>query len=45
MVEKYNVLDMTLTAGGGEYDLQDGFGWSNGVAQRLLLESQENAGQ
>jgi len=30
-VEKYNVEDMTLEAGGGEYPLQDGFGWSNGV--------------
>lgn len=30
-VEKYNVEDMTLTAGGGEYPVQDGFGWSNGV--------------
>ena len=30
-VEKYNVEDMTLVAGGGEYPVQDGFGWSNGV--------------
>ncbi|WP_435654024.1 alpha,alpha-trehalase TreF [Cellulophaga baltica] len=30
-VEKYNVEDMTLDAGGGEYPVQDGFGWSNGV--------------
>ena len=30
-VEKYNVEDMTLEAGGGEYPVQDGFGWSNGV--------------
>ncbi len=30
-VEKYNVEDMTLQAGGGEYPVQDGFGWSNGV--------------
>ena len=30
-VEKYNVEDMTLKAGGGEYPVQDGFGWSNGV--------------
>jgi alpha,alpha-trehalase len=30
-VEKYNVEDMTLNAGGGEYPVQDGFGWSNGV--------------
>ena len=32
MMEKYNVEDVTLLSGGGEYDLQDGFGWTNGVA-------------
>lgn len=31
MVEKYNVEDISLEAGGGEYPVQDGFGWSNGV--------------
>jgi len=31
MMEKYNVMDTTTTAGGGEYPNQDGFGWSNGV--------------
>lgn len=31
MVEKYNVADLTKEGGGGEYPLQDGFGWSNGV--------------
>ncbi|MBT8190126.1 MAG: alpha,alpha-trehalase TreF [Bacteroidia bacterium] len=30
-VEKYNVEDLELEAGGGEYPVQDGFGWSNGV--------------
>ncbi len=30
-VEKYNVEDLSLEAGGGEYPVQDGFGWSNGV--------------
>ncbi len=30
-VEKYNVEDIGLTAGGGEYPVQDGFGWTNGV--------------
>lgn len=39
MVEKYNVLDMTLQAGGGEYPVQDGFGWSNGVMLKLLSEN------
>jgi len=38
MVEKYNVEDMSLEAGGGEYPVQDGFGWSNGVLLRLLTE-------
>lgn len=36
MMEKYNVLDLSLDAGGGEYPTQDGFGWSNGVVLRLL---------
>lgn len=38
MMEKYNVADLQLKAGGGEYPNQDGFGWSNGVALRLLGE-------
>lgn len=32
MTEKYDVVDITRPAGGGEYPTQDGFGWSNGVA-------------
>ncbi|MGB5848526.1 MAG: alpha,alpha-trehalase TreF [Ignavibacteriaceae bacterium] len=35
MFEKYNVEDLSLHGGGGEYDLQDGFGWTNGVAAAL----------
>lgn len=35
MMEKYNVLDTSLIAGGGEYPNQDGFGWTNGVALAL----------
>jgi len=31
MMEKYNVADITILAGGGEYPNQDGFGWTNGV--------------
>ncbi|MEM6726501.1 MAG: trehalase family glycosidase [Bacteroidota bacterium] len=31
MMEKYNVVDTSLIAGGGEYPNQDGFGWTNGV--------------
>ena len=40
MVEKYNVMDLTLEAGGGEYPVQDGFGWTNGVLLKLLVESE-----
>lgn len=36
MMEKYNVVDTSLLAGGGEYPLQDGFGWTNGVALKLM---------
>jgi alpha,alpha-trehalase len=36
MVEKYNVEDLELEAGGGEYPNQDGFGWTNGVFLKLL---------
>lgn len=35
MMEKYNVCDLTLKGGGGEYPLQDGFGWTNGIAFAL----------
>jgi len=31
MMEKYHVEDLNLDAGGGEYPVQDGFGWTNGV--------------
>lgn len=39
MVEKYNVINHTDSGGGGEYPLQDGFGWTNGVLSQLLQES------
>ncbi|MCB0530079.1 MAG: alpha,alpha-trehalase TreA [Saprospiraceae bacterium] len=35
MMEKYNVNDITLKAGGGEYPNQDGFGWTNGVYLKM----------
>ena len=35
MEEKYDVVDLSRRAGGGEYPTQDGFGWTNGVAQAL----------
>ncbi len=31
MLEKYNVIDSSKMGGGGEYPVQDGFGWTNGV--------------
>jgi alpha,alpha-trehalase len=38
LVEKYNVVDKGIMGGGGEYPLQDGFGWTNGVLAALLSE-------
>ncbi|RAJ27041.1 alpha,alpha-trehalase TreF [Pedobacter cryoconitis] len=36
LMEKYNVVDLQLKAGGGEYASQDGFGWTNGVLISLM---------
>lgn len=36
LMEKYNVVDTLLEAGGGEYPGQDGFGWTNGVLAALI---------
>ncbi|WP_081212112.1 alpha,alpha-trehalase TreF [Salegentibacter sediminis] len=38
MLEKYNVEDLSKESGGGEYPTQDGFGWTNGVYQKLSKE-------
>ncbi len=38
LVEKYNVLGGDGLGGGGEYLLQDGFGWTNGVYLALIEE-------
>ena len=38
MVEKYDVESDYGLGGGGEYPLQDGFGWTNGVLAALLAE-------
>jgi alpha,alpha-trehalase len=43
MMEKYDVLDLTRTAGGGEYPTQDGFGWTNGVALAFMGRTGEDA--
>ena len=36
LMEKYNVENVELEAGGGEYPGQDGFGWTNGVLLALI---------
>ncbi len=36
LTEKYNVVDLKLEGGGGEYPDQDGFGWTNGVLLALI---------
>ena len=41
MLEKYNVIDTSLVAGGGEYPTQDGFGWTNGVYLDLKKDSEK----
>ncbi len=38
LVEKYNLESGNGLGGGGEYPLQDGFGWTNGVLAALLAE-------
>ncbi|NCU31036.1 trehalase [Candidatus Saccharibacteria bacterium] len=35
MIEKYNVVKPGKLGGGGEYAVQDGFGWTNGVYAAL----------
>jgi alpha,alpha-trehalase len=37
MMEKYNVVDRSLAAGGGEYPNQNGFGWTNGVYLKMKM--------
>jgi alpha,alpha-trehalase len=36
LVEKYAVVITGRSGGGGEYPLQDGFGWTNGVMRKLI---------
>jgi alpha,alpha-trehalase len=36
LVEKYDVVTTGRSGGGGEYPLQDGFGWTNGVTRKLI---------
>ncbi|HET6806455.1 MAG TPA: alpha,alpha-trehalase TreF [Frateuria sp.] len=45
LVEKYVIThngEQAEGGGGGEYPLQDGFGWTNGVTRRLLHENPGN---
>lgn len=41
MTEKYDVVDPSRPAGGGEYPTQDGFGWTNGVALALVAQERQ----
>ena len=47
LVEKYALREVQAGAshggGGGEYPLQDGFGWTNGVTRALLAEHLDHA--
>ncbi|WNN47004.1 alpha,alpha-trehalase [Siccibacter colletis] len=36
LVEKYDISSTGTGGGGGEYPLQDGFGWTNGVTLKML---------
>lgn len=40
LMEKYDVEDLSHTAGGGEYPAQDGFGWTNGVYLKMKARFQ-----
>ena len=44
LLEKYDVETIGHAGGGGEYDVQDGFGWTNGVLLRLLRELVKHPG-
>ena len=41
MIEKYDVAHESRVGGGGEYPLQDGFGWTNGVYAALRDEDEK----
>jgi len=36
LMEKYNVCQPDLIAKGGEYSVQEGFGWTNGIALKFI---------
>lgn len=41
MMEKYNVQNIHIKAGGGEYPNQDGFGWTNGAYLAMMNRGTE----
>tara|TARA_R110001583_G_scaffold36618_1_gene120621 strand:- start:5352 stop:6902 length:1551 start_codon:yes stop_codon:yes gene_type:complete len=41
LMEKYNICQQSDKAEGGEYDVQEGFGWTNGVYQALAAIKDE----
>ena len=41
LLEKYDVISPGLAGKGGEYAVQDGFGWTNGIFLRLQRELRE----
>jgi len=45
LVEKYDVTTIGSGGGGGEYPLQDGFGWTNGVMRKLIALYPADAGR
>jgi alpha,alpha-trehalase len=38
LMEKYNVCEENIAAQGGEYDVQEGFGWTNGVYKAFSVK-------
>jgi len=44
LVEKYDVVTVGRSGGGGEYPSQDGFGWTNGVMRKLMTLYPAEAG-
>jgi alpha,alpha-trehalase len=38
LFEKYDLERVEALASGGEYSVQDGFGWTNGVLLKLMNE-------
>ncbi|CAF1375760.1 unnamed protein product [Rotaria sp. Silwood1] len=43
MMEKYDVVNIHKPAGGGEYETQDGFGWTNGVYLEMLHDQKSTS--